>query len=112
LTLEEAKKAKEQCEDFAQQHLKLQLSHWHIKKVRKGLNFVGYKTLKTYKVVRKHSLYKFRKAAIKQKVVSIVSILGHSKKTKSLGYMLFMLQRYMPEYKTILPKRSYKCLNI
>jgi len=112
LTLEEAKVAKARCEEFVQEHLNLELSHWHIQKIRKGINFVGYRTWTSAKFVRKHSLYKFKKAVMKQKVDSIVSIIGHAKGTKSLKYFKKIIQRFMPDYKNILPLRSAQCLNM
>jgi len=111
LTLEESKQAKQRCEKFVQIHLNMELSHWHILKIKRGINFVGYRTWKSFKVVRKHSLYKFKKAVIKNKVSSIVSIIGHAKGTKTLKYFKSILEEYMPNYKTIIPKRSQKCLN-
>ena len=112
LTLEESKVAKDRCEKFVQNTLKLELSHWHILKIKRGINFVGYKTWRSMKVVRKHTLYKFRKAVIQKKISSIVSIIGHAKGTRTLKYFKDILEKLMPEYKNLLPTRSQKCLNI
>jgi len=111
LTLEEAKEMKEKCEKFVQDKLHLELSHWTIQKINKGINFVGYRTWKSVKFVRKHSLYKFKKSVKKQKVDAIVSIIGHAKGTKSLQYFKTILKNFMPEYKNLIPNRSIKCLN-
>lgn len=92
--------------------LELELSHWHIQKVKRGLNFVGYKTFKTFKVIRKHSLYKFKKAVIRKKVLSLVSIVGHSKRTKSLSYLKEILEKGIQDYEKILPQGTIKCLNM
>ena len=112
LTLEESKEAKMQCEKFVQDNLQMELSHWHILKIKRGINFVGYRTWKSFKVVRKHSLYKFKKAVMKKKISSIVSIIGHAKGTKSLKYLKSILESCMPEYKNKIPTRSQKCLSM
>ncbi len=111
LTLDECKSAKKSCEKFVQSNLKLELSHWHILKIKRGINFVGYKTWRKMKVVRKRSLYKFRKAVIRKKIDTIVSIISHAKGTKSTKYLKSILENLMPEYKNIIPKRSQLCLN-
>jgi len=112
LTLEEAKSAKQKCEKFVQDKLNLELSHWHIQKIKRGINFVGYRTWRGKRFVRKHSLYKFKKAVLKSKVDSIVSIIGHAKGTNSLRYFKKILQRYMPNYTEVIPVKVLKCLNI
>jgi len=66
----------------------LNLSKTTIQKIRKGINFCGYRIWRSKVFVRKHSLYKFRKAVKKGAQESIVSILGHAKRTLSLIYML------------------------
>ncbi len=112
LTLDEANDAKEKCEKFVQDKLNLELSHWHIQKIRRGINFVGYRTWKKVKFVRKHSLYKFKRAVLKRKVDSIISLIGHAKGTRSLHYFKNILEEKMPDYKKILPNGSIKCLNM
>jgi len=112
LTLKEAKYMKEKCEKFVQEKLHLELSHWTIQKIRKGINFVGYRTWKSAKFVRKHSLYKFKKSVKKQKVDTIVSIIGHAKGTKTLQYFQTILQDLMPNYSNLIPSRSVRCLNM
>ena len=109
LSFEQAKEFKDRCEKFVQQELGLEFSHWHIQKIRRGINFVGYRTWRSVKFVRKHSLYTFKKAAIKQKVDSIISLIGHAKGTKSLSYFKRMLETHMPDYGIKLPTRSIQC---
>jgi len=112
LTLKQAKEAKYLCEKFVQEKLHVELSHWTIQKIHKGINFVGYRTWKSAKFVRKHTLYKFKKSVVKKKVDSIVSIIGHAKGTKTLSYFKRILQALMPDYKNLIPNRSVKCLNM
>jgi len=108
LTINEAKNYKKLCEKFVQEKLKLELSHWHIQKIKRGINFVGYRTWKKKKFVRKHSMYKMKKAIKKKKINSIISLIGHAKGTNTISYYSSLLS---PVIK-LLPKESQKCLNI
>ncbi|MGB3988519.1 MAG: reverse transcriptase/maturase family protein [Minisyncoccales bacterium] len=109
LTLEEAKNAKQQCEEYLRSHLKMELSHWTISKIRKGINFVGYRTWKFAKFVRKHSMYNFLRAVKKRKFESIVSLIGHASATKTLVYYKQILIDF--GLLGLLPKGSRKCLS-
>ncbi|MFK5937733.1 MAG: reverse transcriptase/maturase family protein [Sulfurimonas sp.] len=108
-TLKEAKELQLKCEKFVQEKLNLELSHWHIQKIKRGINFVGYRTWKSIKFVRKHSVYKMKKSIKKSKVESIISLIGHAKGTGTIPYF----KRLLIEFKifNLLPKRSQKCLN-
>jgi retron-type reverse transcriptase len=110
LSLDEAKKTKELSERFVQENLKLELSHWHIQKIKRGINFVGYRTWKKIKFVRKHSMYKMKRAIKKMKIESIISLIGHANKTATLKYY----RKILIEFKILnkLPTRSQRCLNM
>jgi len=110
LTLDEAKKSKELCEKFVQDKLNLELSHWHIQKIKRGINFVGYRTWKSIKFVRKHSIYKMKKSIKKAKVESIISLIGHAKNTGTIPYYKRLLIEF--EFFNKLPQRSKKCLSM
>jgi len=109
-TLDDAKELKRRCEEFVQKELNLELSHWHIQKIKKGINFVGYRTWKSVKFVRKHSIYKMKKAVKKQKIESIISLIGHAKRTKTMNYYRKLLTEFDVLKK--LPNRSRKCLSM
>lgn len=109
LTLDEAKEAQRLCEKFVQDKLSLELSHWHIQKIKRGINFVGYRTWKRIKFVRKHSMYKMKKAIKKRKIESIISLIGHAKGTATLK----LYKRLLIEFSilNLLPIGVRKCLN-
>lgn len=65
--------------------LGLELSKYTIAPTRRGINFVGYRTWATRRFIRKHSIFKFRRAAKKRLLESVVSTMGHARKTHSLG---------------------------
>ncbi|MBV5346667.1 group II intron reverse transcriptase domain-containing protein [bacterium] len=78
---------------FIKKHLCLELSKSTISSTIKGVNFVGYRTWKTKRLIRKHCLYNFKQAVKKVKIDSVTSILGHSKLTHSLQYLIKFIQR-------------------
>lgn len=93
--------------NFIATKLHIQLSKSTIQKVKKGINFVGYRTWKSKKFIRKYSLYKFRKMVKQGRQESVVSILGHAKRTNSVFYMFKILREIPNDIK--IPK-SYQAL--
>ncbi len=110
LTLDEAKESKKLCEEFVKNELDLNLSHWHIQKIKRGINFVGYRTWKKIKFVRKHSIYKMKKAIKKLKIESIVSLIGHAKSTATIKYYKRLLIE--ADILNLLPIGVRKCLSM
>ena len=92
LTRDQCLEYRAQIVEFIRGKLELGLSKSTIQKVKRGINFVGYRTWKTKRFIRKYSLYKFKKMVKKDKQESIISLLGHAKKTSSLIYMLKILK--------------------
>ena len=74
--------------DFLASRLGLSLSRCTIARVTRGINFVGYRTWASRRFVRKHSLYTYRRAIRVRRLESIVSCLGHARRTASLRHML------------------------
>jgi RNA-directed DNA polymerase len=104
---------RERIVEFLQSNLDLVLSKSTIQKVRHGVNFVGYRTWRSKKFIRKYSLYKFFRKAKRENIQSINSILGHAKQSDSLAYMLAWLRRTNPVLLNQLPSqygRTAACL--
>lgn len=78
--------------DFLRENLGLVLSKSTISKIKHGINFVGYRTWRSKRFIRKYSLYKFKRMVQKQNYQAIVSLLGHAKNTNSINYMLKILK--------------------
>ena len=79
--------------------LGLELSKYTIAPVRRGINFVGYRTWATRRFIRKHSLFKFRRAAKAAKLSSLISILGHARRTHSLRSLIrFLMEKHHDLY--------------
>ena len=98
LDRDQAHQLRERIEAWLADCLRLELSKWSIHPVKRGVNFVGFRTWRKTRFVRKHSLYKFSRAVRLGKVKSIVSALGHARHTASFARMA----RRCMENKTIL----------
>ena len=79
--------------EFLKCNLGLKLSKSTIQKIKKGVNFVGYRTWKAKRYIRKYSLYKFSKMVKQGNQKATVSLLGHAKNTNSLSYMLDIIKK-------------------
>ena len=77
---------------FIADQLGLELSRYSLHRVTRGLNFVGYRTWRSTRFVRKHSLYTFTQSAKQGALESVISILGHAKNTASLCHLLTTLK--------------------
>lgn len=66
----------------------LELSKHTIALVKRGINFVGYRTWTSKRFIRNRSLFVFRRALRLGKMDSAVSILGHAKRTHTLKYLI------------------------
>lgn len=84
--------ALKQIEAFISCELHLSLSRYSLHKIKRGLNFVGFRTWRSTRFVRKHSLYTFAKAAKSGNAEAVASCLGHAKRTASLRHMLNFLK--------------------
>jgi len=111
LTLEEAKDFKAKCEQFLKDNLNLELSHWTISKVRKGINFVGYRTWRSVKFVRRHSVAKFKKAVKRGDFNPVISLIGHAQHSATIVFYSHFLHKN--NLLSNLPPRSKAlCLSI
>ncbi len=89
---EEAKAALEKIVAWLQSRLKLVLSKWKIQKIKRGINFVAFRTWRSTRFLRKRSLYNFSKALKRRKVESLISIVGNAKRTATYRYFINQLK--------------------
>lgn len=94
--------------EFLRRLLGLGLSKCTIQRISKGVNFCGYRTWRSLIFIRKYSLYKFRKTVKKGHQESVVSLLGHAKRTNSLFYMLKLLREEIENGTTLQIPKSYR----
>lgn len=92
LSKEQAVDCCEQINIFLKEQLKLKFSKVIISKITRGINFVGYRTWRKNRFIRKRALYIFKRAMLNGNMESIVSSLGHARKTGSLRHMLKLIR--------------------
>jgi retron-type reverse transcriptase len=93
---------------FLRDNLRLTYSKTSISKVKRGVNFVGYRTWAWLRIIRKYSLQKFRRAIVRGKIDSVVSLLGHARRTASLEYMYRSIISLNPLLYNRLPRACRK----
>jgi len=94
LTHQQCTELLKKIKSFLKDNLKLSLSKSKIQKIKKGINFIGYRTWRSKKFIRKRSLYHFSKAVRKRDILAIHSLLGHSKDTSSYKHLLKLLKEH------------------
>ncbi len=87
----EALQAKQHIISYLTDNLQLELSRTTLQRISKGINFVGYRTWRNRRLIRRRSLYNFSRAMKSGKIESIVSLLGHAIKTQSMPYLVTKL---------------------
>lgn len=107
LTREQAVRYRAAIIVFLDENLSLKLSRSTIAHTRRGVNFVGYRTWRTKRFIRKHSMYKARKAVREGRLDSFISHLAHASKTHSLQHLLSYAQENNYELYSQLPKKYH-----
>ena len=108
VTKQQAKELKIKIEEFLYNKLDLKLSKVKINKIKHGINFVGYRTWKFYKLVRKFSLLNFTRKVKKGKLLSVIAMFGHSRATNSLRSYLYTILKYNKSMIPNLPPKIIK----
>lgn len=93
---------------FIRDLLRLTLSKFTIQKIKKGINFVGYRTWRSRIVIRKHSLFKFKRKCKKCDQAAVNSILGHAKRTDSLPRLISILKESIDNGKNLFIPSGYR----
>lgn len=105
LTREQCLEYKARIEAFLRDELHLELSKWTMAKVKRGVNFVGYRTWRRARFIRKYSLFKYRRAVKRGKTDAVISLLGHARRTASLPFMMRTVREMNPDlYRSLPPK--------
>lgn len=90
--------------EFLDSRLGLELSKSTIARVTRGANFVGYRTWASRRYVRRHALYTYRRALSAGRLESVVSSLGHARRTASFQHMLNQARTHHAHLYRQLPK--------
>lgn len=89
---------------FLGERLRLVLSRFTLAPLRRGLNFVGYRTWASRRFIRKHSLFTFRRRLKSGRFESLASIIGHARRTHSLNHLITTLKDTCHDYPYRLPE--------
>lgn len=96
---------------FLAANLGLTLSRWTIATVSRGVNFVGFRTWRKRRFVRKHSLFRFSRSLKAGDVPSLNSILGNALRTSSHAHMCRRIQNERPELIPQIPSARNRHAN-
>lgn len=96
-TREQAIERRDTIIAFLTANLALTLSRWTIAPVSRGVNFVGFRTWRKRRFVRKHSLFRFSRSLKAGDVPSLNSILGNALRTSSHAHMRRRIRDERPE---------------
>jgi retron-type reverse transcriptase len=88
--------------------LGLEISHYSLQPIRRGANFVGFRTWATARFVRPHVVTAFRADARRGRIEGVVSRLGHARRTCSFQPLLTYLKDRHHDLYQRLPQ-SVRC---
>lgn len=84
--------------------LGLEISHYSLHPVKRGANFVGFRTWARARFVRPHVISAFRQDARRGNLAGVISRLGHARRTASLNPLLNHLKGHHAELYRSLPE--------
>lgn len=89
--------------DFLRDKLNLSLSRWTMAGTQRGVNFVGFRTWRKTRFVRKHSMHTFSRSLRRGDVQSINSILGNARRSASHAHFCRRVRTERPDLIHHLP---------
>lgn len=107
LTREQAHDAHQAVETFLWERLRLTLSKASLAPIRRGLNFVGFRTWRSTRFVRRHSLHRFNRSLARGDVLSLNSLMGHALRTATHRHYCRRIGAERPDLIELLP--HYAC---
>lgn len=87
--------------------LGLEISHHSLQPVRRGANFVGFRTWARARFVRPHVISSLRRDARRGHLAGVVSRLGHARRTASFQPLMTLLEDRYDDIYRALPKGFY-----
>lgn len=103
LTRDEAVTARDAIATFLRERLALSLSKAGLALIKRGVNFVGYRTWRSTRFVRRHSLHQFGRALRRGRVASLGSLMGHAKHTGTARHYCRRIAAERPDLIPVLP---------
>jgi len=105
LNRDEARATLDHLRDWLWRELRLELSKWSIQPVGRGVNFVGYRTWRRGRFVRRHALRAFARRLHRGDEVAVRSLLAHAERTASRRHMAARVRDARPDIHDRLPGR-------
>ena len=84
--------------------LGLEISHYSLHPIKRGANFVGFRTWARARFVRPHVISSFRRDAHKGHLPGVISRLGHARRTASYQPLLTYLKDHHADLYRALPQ--------
>lgn len=84
--------------------LGLEISHYSLHPIKRGANFVGFRTWARARFVRPHVISSFRRDARRGNLAGVISRLGHARRTASLQPLLHHLKGQHADLYRALPQ--------
>ena len=103
LSRDEALGARDAVEQFLHERLRLSLSKAGLAPIKRGINFVGYRTWRKTRFVRRHSLHLFGRALRRGRIASLTSLMGHAQHTGTLRHYWRRVLTERPDLIPVLP---------
>lgn len=84
--------------------LGLEISHFSLQPIKRGANFVGFRTWASARFVRPHVITCFRRDAKRGHLAGVISRLGHARRTASFRPLVTYLKDHHADIYRALPK--------
>lgn len=84
--------------------LGLEISHYSLQPIKRGANFVGFRTWASARFVRPHVISQFRRDAKRGHLPGVISRLGHARRTASFHPLVNHLKDHHADIHRALPK--------
>lgn len=94
LTKEDCQSLAAHLTEYARRKFKLEFSKIKIAPLSRGINFVGYRTWSSKRIIRKRSMKTFKRNVRKHRLLSVRASLGHAKHTSSHTGMIDYMRNW------------------
>jgi len=102
LDRQQAQALRDEIAEWLWVHLELRLSRHTIAPIKRGFNFVGFRTWRSRRFVRKRSLYQFSRSLKNENIASLNAIMGHAKNTATLAHFRRRVYTEKPDLAILL----------
>lgn len=100
----EADALRQRIGEFLATTLRLEFSRYSIQPVSRGVNFVGFRTWRSTRFVRRHSLHTFSRSLKRGAMPSLVSIMGNARHSATYAHFCRRLRAERPDLIPQLPE--------